>query len=82
MPLVATAEHSTAQKQACKAAASEVNKKTGEAEGETRGRDQQLRRVNPSTFSLSFLVVFTSKVAYEVLNASFRFDKILLHEVL
>lgn len=55
MPLVATAEHSGAQKQACKAAESEVNKKTVEAEGETRGQDQQLRRVDPSIFSLSII---------------------------
>lgn len=56
MPLVATAEHRAAQKQACKAAVSEVNKKTGEAEGETWGQDQQLRCVNPSRFALSIIL--------------------------
>ena len=48
MPLLATAEHRAAQKQACEAGGSEVNEKTREAEGEMWGQDQQLRCVNSS----------------------------------
>lgn len=81
MPLLATAEHSAAQKQAREAAVSEVNQKTREAEGETRGKINRwdvwiLWELSLPALSTVMFCILGKVHLVKSLNASLRFENI------